>query len=419
MKFTTAIVFSLSLFLSACATYPQSREDQAAYHVNKAKTAISKGDSTNAVDQIDVALTRPTGDTKIKELFVSYPKGRDYYRAYLEKSIADVSNTLQVAAVFEKLSTAKSAGIFPTDQVNDLFAKLLKVVTDGNTTGSVPFDLSDNIDLFPELRSPVHQQIIVNRSIKKLQDCSSGNRPVAALMQYVQRVGVDSAEGKRIESLLPTINIRCDELDVVAKVFPKFAAARKEEITARVFVQFKNGDRLLSEDILDALHNRVRGVEWVTSDGPKIITVIIERVRNDEKTLPERSETITYDQHEVNMLSAILLMPRNASYLYEIVSGGAEIEYGYVVSAFADGKSIYDEVIRGRVEGQYRRCQNARIQNVFGGVSSAGFAANNDMQQRCSGPSSASIEKLREDVFSKVVDSVLMVPPIKVVHELN
>ena len=119
------------------------------------------------------------------------------------------------------------------------------------------------------------------------------------------------------------------------------------------------------------------------------------------------------------MLSAVLLMPRNASYLYEVVSGGAEIEYGYVVSAFADGKSIYDEVIRGRVGGQYRRCQNARIQNVFGGVSSAGFVANNDMQQRCSGPSSATIEKLREDVFSKVVDSVLMVPPIKVVHELN
>ncbi|MEI2744968.1 MAG: hypothetical protein V9G22_05620 [Ottowia sp.] len=33
----------------------------------------------------------------------------------------------------------------------------------------------------------------------------------------------------------PTMNIRRDELDAVAKVFPKFAAARKEEITARVF----------------------------------------------------------------------------------------------------------------------------------------------------------------------------------------
>lgn len=420
MKFLAiATILSLSAFLSACATYPQSREDQATYHASEARSAISKGDSTNAANQIDVALTRPTGDAKIKELFASYPKGRDYYLAYLEKSIVEVSSAYQAAAAFEKLSTVKSAGILPEDQVRELFTKLMKVVTDGNTTGSVPFDLGDKIDLFPELKSPAHQQIIVNRSIKNLQGNGSGSRPVSALVEYVQRIGIDSVEGKRIESLLPSMNIRRDELDAVAKVFPKFAAARKEEITARVFLQVKNGDRLLSEDLLQTLRSRVRGVEWVPSVGPKITTLVIERLRNDEKTLPERSQTITYAQHEVNLLSAALLMPRNASYLYEVVSGGAEIEYGYVVSAVADGKTIYDEVIRGKVGGEYRRCQNARIQNVFGGVSSAGFVANDDMQQRCAGPSSASIDELRKEIFSKVVDGVLKVPPIKVAHELN
>lgn len=420
MKFLAiATILSLSAFLSACATYPQSREDQATYHASEARSAISKGDSTNAANQIDVALTRPTGDAKIKELFASYPKGRDYYLAYLEKSIVEVSSAYQAAAAFEKLSTVKSAGILPEDQVRELFTKLMKVVTDGNTTGSVPFDLGDKIDLFPELKSPAHQQIIVNRSIKNLQGNGSGSRPVSALVEYVQRIGIDSVEGKRIESLLPSMNIRRDELDAVAKVFPKFAAARKEEITARVFLQVNNGDRLLSEDLLQTLRSRVRGVEWVPSVGPKITTLVIERLRNDEKTLPERSQTITYAQHEVNLLSAALLMPRNASYLYEVVSGGAEIEYGYVVSAVADGKTIYDEVIRGKVGGEYRRCQNARIQNVFGGVSSAGFVANDDMQQRCAGPSSASIDELRKEIFSKVVDGVLKVPPIKVAHELN
>lgn len=420
MKFLAiTTILSLSAFLSACATYPQSREDQATYHASEARSAISKGDSTNAANQIDVALTRPTGDAKIKELFASYPKGRDYYLAYLEKSIVEVSSAYQAAAAFEKLSTVKSAGILPEDQVRELFTKLMKVVTDGNTTGSVPFDLGDKIDLFPELKSPAHQQIIVNRSIKNLQGNGSGSRPVSALVEYVQRIGIDSVEGKRIESLLPSMNIRRDELDAVAKVFPKFAAARKEEITARVFLQVNNGDRLLSEDLLQTLRSRVRGVEWVPSVGPKITTLVIERLRNDEKTLPERSQTITYAQHEVNLLSAALLMPRNASYLYEVVSGGAEIEYGYVVSAVADGKTIYDEVIRGKVGGEYRRCQNARIQNVFGGVSSAGFVANDDMQQRCAGPSSASIDELRKEIFSKVVDGVLKVPPIKVAHELN
>lgn len=416
---TTATFLSLSIFLSACATYPQSREDQATYHASEARSAISKGDSTNAANQIDVTLTRPTGDAKIKELFASYPKGRDYYRAYLEKSIVDVSSANQAVAVFEKLSIVKSAGIFPEDQVRDLFVNLMKVVADGNTSGAVPFDLGDKIDFFPELKSSNHQRIIVNRSIKNLQSNGPGSRPVSALIEYAQRIGIDSVEGKRMVSLLPTMNIRRDELDVVAKVFPKFALARKEEITVRVFAQIKNGDRLLSDDILQTLRNKVRGVEWVPSAGPKITTLVIERLRSDEKTLPERSQTITYAQHEVNLLSAALLMPRNASYLYEVVSGGAEIEYGYVVSAVADGKTIYDEVIRGKVGGEYRRCQNKRIQNVFGGVSSADFVANDDMRQRCAGARSASIDELRKEVFSKVLDGVLNVPPIKVAHELN
>lgn len=148
------------------------------------------------------------------------------------------------------------------------------------------------------------------------------------------------------------MNIRLDELEIVARIFPKFAAARREEMTTRVFMQVKNGDRILSDDLLQMLRSRIRGVEWVSSAGPKTVTLVIERLRNDERILPERTETITYSHSEVNFISAALLMPRNASYLYEVVSGGAEIEYGYVISAVADGKAIYDELIRGRVAGE-------------------------------------------------------------------
>lgn len=414
-----ATILSLVVLLSACATHPQSNEDKAAYRTGEARAAISKGDGTNAAKQINIALTYPTGSTKIKELFSRYPKGRDYYYAYFEESIANVSSPYQATLVFENLSTAKSAEVFAEDQIRGLFANLIKVIADGNANGSIPFIASDKIDSFPELNTPAHQKIIVDRTIKILQVNDSGSRPVAALMEYVQRIGVDSKEGRRISSLLPTMNIRRDELDDVAKVFPKFAAARREAINIQVFVQVKNGDRLLIEDILQSLHSRVRGVEWVSSVGPKTTTLVIERLRNDEKTLPERSETITYAQYEVNLVGAALLMPRNASYLYEVISGSAEIEYGYVISAVSGGKTIHDEVIRGKVGGEYRRCQNARIQNVFGGVSTADFVANNDMQQRCAGPGSASIDELRKVVYSKVVDGVLKVPPIKTAHDLN
>jgi len=418
MKAKQLILLSITILLFGCATYPQTREKQAAYHANEARAAIAKDEGAKAVYQIAVALSRPTGDARIRELFTNYPKGRNFYRTYLEKGISEVSSAYQAAAVLEKLSTAKSAGIFPEDQLTDLFARLGKAVADGNVSGSIPFDLGDNqINLFPVLKSPSQQQIIVERSIKNLQ--SGGSRPIKGLTEYIQKVGTQSAEGRRIESLLTTMNIRRDELETVTIVFPNFAATRKEELTTRVFLQIKGGDRLLMDDLLETFRSRVRGVEWVSAPGPKTTTLTIERVRHDERTLPERSQTITYAQSEVNLLAAALLMPRNASYLYEVISGGAEIEYGYVVTAAVEGKTFHDEVIRGKLEGEYRRCQNARIQNVFGGVSSAGFVANDDMQQRCSGPSSASIDGLRNDEISKLVEGVLRVQPIKVVHELN
>ncbi len=112
-------------------------------------------------------------------------------------------------------------------------------------------------------------------------------------------------------------------------------------------------------------------------------------------------------------------MPRNASYLYDVISGGAEIEYGYVITAVADNKTVYDKLVRGKVEREYKRCQNKRIQNVFGGVNSAGFIANDDMKNRCSGQSSLDINDLRGEVFSILVEGILSVPSIREVHDLN
>lgn len=87
-----ATVLSLSIFLSACATYPQNREDQAAYHASKAAELITKGDSANAANQINDALNSTKGDTKIRELFARHPNGQSYYRSFLEKMIANVSS---------------------------------------------------------------------------------------------------------------------------------------------------------------------------------------------------------------------------------------------------------------------------------------------------------------------------------------
>lgn len=421
LKMNHKIIFILSLlvFVSSCATYPQSREKQATHDVNKARASISKGNCSDAIIQIDIALLKPTGDEKIRQLFASNQKSEDCYFSHLKEAIAGVSNSYAANSVFEKLTRVKSAKVLSETQTDELFENLREIITEGNRTNKIRFDIGDKIDIFPELQSPEHQQIIVNRSINKLQKDTARDRIVPALMEYVKKVGVNSIEGRRIESLLPSINIHRGELETVAKVFPTFAAARQEEITAHVFMQMKNGDRLLKEDLLEMLRRRVSGVEWVSSVGPKVIKLIVEQVRNNEINLPEQTQTIRYAQYQVNLVGSVLLMPRNASYLYEVVTGGAEIEYGYVVTAINNDKVIYDEVIRGKVNGEYERCKNARIQNVFGGVSPASFVANDDMRVRCGDRSVVSMENLRKEVLSKVVDGILKVPPIKFVHKFQ
>lgn len=417
MKIITLLA-ALILVLSGCATYHRSPEEEASRYVDMAKSAISKGDGYAAATYTDFALHQPTGAQTVRNLFAEYPKVRDYYRVHKEKEIAEMSLVYQPAAIHEKLLLAKSAGIFSESEMSDLVAKLNKAVTDANLTGTIPFDLGDNIEPFPDLKDSTHQVIMLDRTIKSLQS-GSGGRPIGPLMAYAQRVGPASAEGKRIENLLPSMNVKRDELEGVAKVYPAFSAARKAAITARIHLQVKNGDRLFADDIKQALRAQIRGVDWVPDAGLNVTILGIERVRNDERTLPERTLTITYAQHQVNLISAALLMPRNASYLYEVVSGGAEIEYGYVVSAITDGKTAYDKVIRGKVGGEYRHCQNARIQNVFGGVNPADFVANEDQQQRCSGPSATSMDQLRNEVLSKVVEGVKEVPAIKAAESLN
>lgn len=420
MKFLSAgIIICMSLIVSACASYPKNPPEQVAHHIKRAQEAMSKGERDRAVEEISIALIIETGNEKIKTLFDSEPITREYYIGYLEKSASEVTTVYQAGIAYKNLTNVKNSGVLPESVVESLFAVLSETVVSGNSSGSIPFDLGDKVEDFPELQSAAHQKIIVSRSIKNLQDKNSKSRPIAELMRHIEKTGVTSIESKQIESLLPTMNLRESELDSVSTLYPKFAAARREEITARVFFDLKNGDRLLSDDLLQAFRGAVRGVQWVESAGPKVTTLTIERVQNVEKTLPETSQTITYAQHEVNIFSAALFMPRNASYLYEITSGGSEIEYGYVVTATVAGKKIHDEVIRGKVGGAYKTCRNARIQNVFGGVNPAGFTANDDMQNRCSGPSSVKLENLRKEVFSKITEGVLNVPSIKVAHELN
>jgi hypothetical protein len=418
-KLVTSLV--TTVLLSGCfASFPKAPEDQATYFIDKAKSAYSEGQFEASGNYIGFALDRPTGAEKVRQAFKRDLKLRKVYFDIIHKQITTIRYDWNALGVFNNIETARKASVLEESEISYLSSSLDKAIVDGNRSGSLKLTLADEYYKFPVLNTTEHYKIIVNRTIEAI----IGNHEkrgymLPQLMKHLQKAGRSSEDGKLVESLLPSMKIRRNELDIVGTIYPEFVAQRKESLTAKVNIQVKNADRLFADDAITAIKSNVRGIELVPSSDAKVTHVTIERARHDEKTIPERTETFIYSNSDVNIIHAALLMPRNASYLFDQTSGGAEIDYGYVITAVQDGKTIFDEVIRGKLGGEYRRCQNARIQNVFGGVSRADFVANDDMQRRCSGSSAVSMEDLRRQVLNKIVDGVLKVGPIQAVHELN
>jgi hypothetical protein len=120
-----------------------------------------------------------------------------------------------------------------------------------------------------------------------------------------------------------------------------------------------------------------------------------------------------YSQGQVNFAAAVLLMPRNASYIYDVASGGIELSYAYEVKAAAKGHAPFNKLIRDKTARAWRSCSNARIQNVFGGVQPASFVANDHMQQICSGGGSpVGIDALRDDALEAILKAIREVPAV-------
>lgn len=414
MNFRIIALAGFTTLLFGCATYHDPTAEDA---IRSAENNISKNDRITAGYYIEMALDRPDGSAKVHAFVDAQPIFRSAYLEHQRHAIATVTSPADANRVYARLVVARKYGILPADQISALFSDLNAVVVTGAKNGSIPFDLSSILTNFPDLKSPEVMTIIIDRSISAMQN--NRDRHIASIMDYVAEVGVASTQGKKIEAALPRMNIRQFELKYVAPLFPEFARNRKEAVAPKIFLQVKGGDRLFFDDVSHAIQEELDGVEFLPEPGQKVTTLVIERLRHEEKINSDRTETITYSYSDVDIVNAVLLMPKNASFIYDVVSSSSQIDYGYVVTAKQNNKTLRDEVVRGVALGNSSRCLNAHVQNVFGGSSAASFVANSDMQRRCSNSSAVSIDDLRRQVMDKVMASVFQVPTIKIMKDMN
>lgn len=413
------IWLTIALLLAGCASYPTDPGQQAIYYADKARQELTSDQPEKGYSDVVRALALPGGPERVKSIFIQDAGAKKNFIRVAHSRIDSIDSVYGAKQRHEDLKKFQDSAILAPADEDALRAKYAAVVINGNKSGKLLFMLDKDVLLIPALTDADQMRVIFDRTIASYQDKNYQPRDIDSLIQYVQRNQGKSEERNIFISLLPKLSVRRAELPAIAPVAPDFAAKRAVDLTLEAHLVVKNADRIFADDLSSSIGRAVHGVTWVGMQPRDGLEIVVERVRSNEKEFPITTRTVTYSNSQVDIFSAALLMPKNASYQFDMKSGGAEVEYGYVVSAWRGGSKITENVVRGKVGGQFNSCENARIVNVFGGVSSAGFTANNDMRTACSGATAVSIDDLRNQVLAKLSAEVRAIPQISEIDSMN
>lgn len=354
--------------------------------MEEANTALAKGDEALAGRQIDIALVWSTGPEKVKAYFDQQPSALAAYVRYVNGDIANIKNVSAAQSRRELLATLRADAVLPPSQLDLIDQRFNATLADSNTRGVLNASLADKISPSPALAAPAQRRLVLENTISTIrQNPHLIRRPVPELLAYYQ--GPDTPEGDKalIRTALPSLNLKRDELKEVEAVLPSFATSQLNALTVTAVLQVAGADRLFKDDLEKSLQ-RI-GVVWVNQPNATTPVVVVERLRQSESAQPDRTETIRYAAHQVDILKA------------------------------ADGKQIHEELVRGEMKTEGRRCQNVHVQNVFGGSQAVDFIANDDMAARCTGGQADSMQTLRDKVAQAIAAAVFRVPSIKAVVE--
>lgn len=405
----------MAFIVQGCVTYPTDPAEQAQYWASKANSSIRFNKPDELWGAVHSVSTIAGGGDVIKKVFENPRASELFQKEALERS-EKYQRLEDVLFVRNQVYEIWLSGALPPETGKKTLEELDRKIIKKHQSGEYVITLIDNVNNIQGLDNEADRLIILRNSITRLKDNSSPRKGlVKALMEQASSKEVKSNDYNLIASNLSNMNIRKNELVYVEPIFPGYAKKRESEVSLSAYLSLKNGDAFLREDLMKALKSRVRGVTWVEEPGPSVLTIEIEKVRHDENARAPYVETITYSQGQVNFFAGALLMPRNASYLFDISKSESMIEYGYIVRT-AGAEEI---LVRGQEKGISVNCMNSRVQNVFGGVSPADFVANNDMQSRCSNSGNKDMQEIRDNVYRKVADNVLKIPNVANVHVAN
>lgn len=417
----TALLALLCALLGACQSGPPAaagHSAQAAQHVQRAGRALHVRNDRAAGSEFEAALRQPGGDALLQDLFRTQPDAVEVFAGHVERGIRNATTAQAASHQAQTLALSRAASLLNVERQRALERLADETFAAANRSGAIPFTLDDDLSGLAMLQTDAQRHIIVERSIAFLVH-GGGPRAIDGLLAHIDRIGRDSAQARAILARLPEMNIRRGELARIAPYAPDFARSHESRLLTRVALQLRIGDPQHEADFRALLVPQTPGVVWLDTPDPAGPTLLIEGLQLEARPRPEHTQTILYGPHEIHPGIAGRHMPRRGTYLYEVVTGGDEVEYAFALTLRSGGRSLHEERVRGSVIGETRRCLDARIRGVYGGVVAADFIANADMQARCASPAPLSVDALRTQALGEVVRAILAIPLVQSANERN
>lgn len=417
-----AIAGLIASALVGCATdttpYPADPAQQARYHADQARQEFARGELQNGLIDVSHALSRPGGAAAVGSLLATDPAARGkLIDAVNEKidAIASLDNAKTCDALLTRLAEQR---IVAPDVSAAFDARYVAAVRNANERGRIAVLLGPEADALSPLSDKRQMRIVFDRTLAAYRDKSFARRDMEAVIAYLQS-GADPSALAEFRKQLPALNVRNSELPLVAQIDPVYVKGKKAGMSMKAHLRLKNIDRLFADDVVTQLSLTVRGVNWIQSREPDVLEVVVERVLDDERRLPRRFRTVTYGRDQVDYKDAITYMPPYSLYQFDLTSGGSELHYGYVVSAWKNGARVAESVVRGKLGGAFQKCENARIVSDMNGIVPANFTANDDMRRACGGEAEVTIESLRRQLLTKISTAITALPGISAVDSQN
>jgi hypothetical protein len=408
---------AMGLF-AACGTPTKTAEQQEYEYYIKAADALKKGDCQQASSIVN-ALYIYTTNNRLKQLFKENTNAESCIIDLYTNEVKTSNGINRINGIRFNVDKLYSSQAITGDTIvrfNKFFEESVK---EKIKNGSMNVSFDDAIKDYAFLADTEIQDIIAINTIRNFKNQNTYSKSgLQQLADYVEKSQPNSSIRIKMKEALPHMNLKLNELAVFEKIDQKFVSERRLASTMKAFVEYKSIDRLTADDISEIIKKSIKGVEWTSISSTSSNVISIEKIRHSEVVGQERTQTISYADYQVDRMAAVLFMPRNASYLFDLVSSDVSIDYGYVISYQKNGQKISEEVVRGVDSHQNKRCQHKRIQNVFGGNQAADFDANDDMRGKCSGYSK-SVESMRTEIYNKIAHKVLEIEDIRKVHAMN